>query len=173
LKKARRIIETMGDLNLAPIMNLMVTLIPMLLISASFLELVVLETSLPVYNEPQEVKVTEKLEKPKLGLTLVIKEEGFSLGGQGGMLNLGDGSSTIPRLSNGAYDYLSLSNVLLRVKEQYPDEWTVVIVPEFTTTFEVIVETMDAARDIPIMQDGEGLRLRSLFPNVILGGGII
>jgi len=173
LKKARKLIQEMGELNLAPIMNLMVTLIPLLLISAAFLEIVVLETSLPVFSEPQEAKVLEKLEKPKLGLTLVIKEDGFSLGGQGGMLKLEDGSSTIPKLSNGTYDYISLSSVLYKIKEQYPDEWSIIIVPDFSTTFEVIVDAMDASREIPLLQEELNLKTKVLFPNVIIGGGII
>jgi biopolymer transport protein ExbD len=173
LKKAKRIIETMGDLDLAPIMNLMVTLIPMLLISAAFLELVIVETSLPVYGQTEQVKPQEKLEKPKLGLTLLIKEDGFSLGGQGGMLNIGDGRSTIPKLTDNTYDYITLTNVLYKIKEQYPDEWSIIIVPEFSSTFEVIVGAMDASREATIFDDNNVASKKVLFPNVIIGGGVI
>ena len=171
-KKNRKGIPGMGDLNLAPIMNLMVTLIPMLLLSTAFLELVILETTLPVFSDNPQ-KQEQKLEKPKLGLTVVIKDEGFSIGGQGGMLKLADGRSTIAKLSDGAYDYLSLSNALFGIKEKYPDEWSVIIVPEYTTEFETIVLTMDSVREYIMFDDVGKARRKTMFPNVILGGGII
>lgn len=171
-KKTRKLIPEIGDLNLAPIMNLMVTLIPMLLLSAAFLELVVLETSLPVYNQSAQEQ-EQKIEKPKLGLTVVIKDEGFSIGGQGGMLKLEDGSSTISKLSDGTYDFLSLSRALFSIKEKYPDEWSVIIVPEYTTSFDVIISTMDSTREYTLFSEtGQALH-KTMFPNVILGGGVI
>lgn len=169
--KSKKPMSSMPDLNLAPIMNLMVVLIPMLLLSVSFIEIVILETTLPVYSDYKE-QIEQKAEKPKLGLSIVIKDDGFTIAGQGGIMKQEDGSSNIPRLSDRTYDYLTLSNVLLKIKEQYPDEWSVIIVPEFNTKFDIIISTMDAAREY-VYPDDSADKAKIMFPNVVIGGGII
>lgn len=172
MARNRKIQASMPDLNLAPIMNLMVVLIPMLLLSVSFIEIVILETTLPVYSDYKQQIEEQKAEKPKLGLSIVIKDDGFTLAGQGGILKQADGSSNIPKLSDGTYDYLTLSNVLLKIKEEYPDEWSVILVPEYDTKFEIIVLTMDAAREY-VFPDASTEKTKTMFPNVVIGGGII
>jgi biopolymer transport protein ExbD len=166
----------MGELNLAPIMNLMVTLIPMLLLSISFIELVLLETSLPVFSNNQqqlEEEINKKKEKPKLGLTIAITEEGFIIGGQGGLLRGLNQDPLIARRTGGEYDYVSLSDKLIDIKSKFPDEWSVIIVPDAEVKFDVIVSTMDASREHNVI-DTSGKKARKLlFPNVVIGGGVM
>ena len=167
-KDRRKGIPKMGDLNLAPMMNLMVTLIPLLLLSASFMELVVLNTSLPIYGS-----VGEPEEKPRLGLTIAITDRGFVIAGQGGLLKVEEKDNIIGRTPRGDYDYITLSEKLFEIKNSFPDEQSVIIVPEAGTKFEAIISTMDASREYMVVEPEGVMKRKIMFPNVVLGGGIL
>ncbi|MBN1113724.1 MAG: biopolymer transporter ExbD [Oligoflexia bacterium] len=166
-------IPEMGELNLAPIMNLMVTLIPILLLSASFFEIVLLDTSLPVFKDQEQQMQEEDQEKPRLGLTVAIADEGFVVGGQGGLMEISQGNNIISKLGNGDLDYTTLSVKLYEIKQRFPDEWSVIIVPEKTTPFGDIVHTMDAVREFVIVDEAGMAIKKMMFPNVVIGGGIL
>lgn len=169
----RKKIPVFRNLNLTPLLDFIVAVIPVLLLSVNFLEYVVLDTSLPVYSDDPSVDLNNKENQPKLGLTVAITEEGFVIAGQGGLLNTEGKGTLIKKTTNGTYDYLELSNKLLEVKNNYPDEWSIIIIPEATTRFEDIVSTMDASREI-VSTTGKGKTSRRvMFPNVVIGGGVI
>ncbi len=74
-------------LNLLPFMNLMTLLIPFLLLSASFITIAVIDSSLPAIGAPQPKDKTEEEEKePPLNLQIGITEEGFTLSGTSPLL---------------------------------------------------------------------------------------
>ena len=158
------------DLNLAPIMNLMVTLIPMLLLSISFVKLAVLNTNLPVYSNASTNELSNVNNK-KLNLTVAITEEGLTVGGSGGII--GDGNSSIPKLEDGTYDIHALSDILQKIKENYPSEYSITVVPEITTKYATIVEVMDTVREYRIVSTEGKMQTHLLFPNIAIGGGII
>jgi len=166
----RKKIPPLKNLNLTPLLDFVVAVIPVLLLSVNFLEYVVLDTSLPVYSDdPTAESSIEKDKQPKLGLSVAITDEGFIIAGQGGILNADGKGTLIRKMTNGSYDYLTLSDKLLDIKNKYPDEWSLIIIPEATTRFEDIVSTMDASRER--LSKGEGRRV--MFPNIVLGGGIL
>ena len=170
---SRKKIPAFRNLNLTPLLDFVVAVIPVLLLSVNFLEYVVLDTSLPIYSDDPNVETAAKDKQPKLGLSVAITEEGFVIAGQGGVLNA-DGKGTLIRKTiGGTYDYLELSNKLLEIKNSYPDEWSVIIIPEGTTKFEDIIATMDASRErLSASTKGSSTR-RVMFPNVVLGGGVL
>ncbi|MCX6111803.1 MAG: biopolymer transporter ExbD [Proteobacteria bacterium] len=169
---SKRKIPVFRNLNLTPLLDFVVAVIPVLLLSVNFLEYVVLDTSLPVYSDDPTVEL-QKDNQPKLGLSIAITDEGFIIAGQGGVLS-SDGKGTIIRkTTDGLYNYLELVNKLLEIKNNYPDEWSVIIIPEATTRFEDIVSTMDASREhLSTSSRGKAMR-KVMFPNVVLGGGIL
>lgn len=159
------------NLNLTPLLDFVVAVIPVLLLSVNFLEYVVLDTSLPVYSD--EVIEIRKEDQPKLGLSVAITEEGFIIAGQGGLLSQGEKGTLIKRTTNGLYDYTELGNRLLDIKSNYPDEWSIIIIPEASTRFEDIVTTMDISRE-HLATNADGLLTRKvMFPNIVLGGGVL
>ena len=74
-------------LNLLPFMNLMTLLIPFLLLSASFITIAVIDSSLPAIGAPQpKDKVDEEEKEPPLNLQIGITEEGFTVSGTSPLL---------------------------------------------------------------------------------------
>lgn len=171
----RRTIPTENvEPNLTPVMNLMVVLIPLLLSSAEFIKIAILELNLP----PAAGPVQETLQKPQektrtLDLTVSVTNEGFYISSALAVLRpeSGDGPS-IPMRPDGTYDFEALSQKLLEIKQsaegKFPDSQTIIIQAEPVIDYQTLVSAMDAARAIKIDN-----RKITLFPQVSLSAGII
>lgn len=166
-------------LNLIPIMNLVTILIPFLLMAAQFVHLAVIDSTLPAIGPPQPSEPQEEPDKPPLSLSLGIMAKGILVVGADHVL-YPDGAPeygadeekppTVPCKSSGVcngaadYDWDELTRLLTKIKQEYPDDENVILVPDSRIQYEVIVSTMDAAR-----KDGEDI----LFPFVVIAGGAI
>ena len=75
-----------------------------------------------------------------------------------------------------AYDVNELRRWLGDIKDEYPDEKNVILVPEPDVPYEVLVLTMDATREDPEAgSEGESdtqCNGRCLFPFVVIAGGV-
>ncbi len=156
--------KTPGELELLPVMNLVTILIPMLLLGAELAHLGMVETEAPQIGDHSD---------PVLSLTVAITGGGFSVQGADAVLRpdsdaaVGAPGVSVPcaascRTSQG-YDYAELSRLLSVVKDEYPDEDSLVLTSEPAVAYEVLIHTMDAARSL----DG-----RPLFPHVSIAGGV-
>jgi biopolymer transport protein ExbD len=173
------------ELNLVPIMNLVSILIPFLLMAAQFVHLAVIDSTLPAIGEPQEVEKEED-EKPPLVLTVVVTDRGFTVGGADAVLNPdmeeeeepeeGDEREPTVPCSDGncsnpeSYDYEELTRLLSKIKDEYPDDQNVILLPEARIQYEIIVRVMDAAREDRQEKNDDGT-FRELFPFVVIAGG--
>lgn len=162
------------ELNLTPIMNLMVVLIPLLLTNAQFIKIGVIELNLPpsvgatglANNAPKEYSRT-------LDLTVSVTDKGFYISSATAVLEGEKGAGpTVPLNAGGEYDFSALSQKLLEIKRElgkdFADSESIVIQAENQISYQVLVTTMDAARAVRL----EG-KLYKLFPNVALSAGII
>jgi len=68
---------------------------------------------------------------------------------------------------DGTYDYHALTTMLLSIKKAYPRSDTMILTPESGITYEMMVATMDAARETEMTLSGTVRRL-SLFPTVVI-----
>jgi hypothetical protein len=183
------------ELDLVPIMNLVTILIPFLLMAAQFVSYAVIDSTLPAIGPPKEVEDKEDEEEP-LNLSVFITDKGFSVKGSAGTLKNDseegeDQGLTIPCHLDGclydrdgeegaaaAYNIEKLREVLTQVKEEYPDEQNVILVPEPGIPYEVLVLTMDGTRENPdeaANPDDEmkgQCKGRCLFPFVVIAGGV-
>lgn len=179
-------------LNLIPVMNLLSILIPFLTLSAVFMRLSVLPTTLPTADESEidnadKPDKPDEPDKPKLNLTVTIIKDGFVVAGTGGVLGntAQDGGPTIPLKSDGAYDFEGLTKKLVEIKKLYPEEKDVILIPEMKLVaesenidipYQTIIATMDAIRESPelvVDSDGDGELDHILFPGVIFSPGIL
>lgn len=171
--KRKSRLEDAKDLDLVPIMNLVTILIPFLLMAAQFVHLAVIDSTLPAIGPP--VESTDKPDEPPLNLTVIVTDQGYTVAGSSAVLPAptGDGP-TIPCVEAGcptpdAYDVKELTRLLGLVKDEFPDEENVIMVPESRISYEVIVRTMDATReDVGTKVEGKP---RELFPYVVIAGG--
>ena len=186
-KKKRN--EGAEELNLIPIMNLVTILIPFLLMAAQFVSLAVIDSTLPAIGPPQPVPEDE--EKP-LNLSILVTDRGYFIAGADAVLNPGAGDEeaeaapvegegegeekepTVPCKEEGcptaeSYDTAELKRFLNMIKDEYPNEENVILVPEARIPYEVLIITMDATREDPEKIVDEAARL--LFPYVVIAGG--
>ena len=170
--KRKKRIPSFNNVNLVPLLDFVVAVIPVLLLSISFIEYVSLDASLPAFVSQDGSRDTIKNEE-KLGLTVAITEQGFVVGGQGGLLKVDGGETIIKINTDGTYDYAALSKKMMEIKKKFSKEWTVIIVPESDTKFETLVSTMDASREYVVVDASGKVQKTILFPDVVLGGGII
>ena len=166
-------------LNLVPIMNLVSILIPFLLMAAQFVTLAVIDSTLPAIGPPQEVETPP--DKPPLMLSVAVTNEGFTVMGADAVLNpqgappSADAGPTVPCQERPcqtpqSYDYKALTDLLNQIKDEYPDDETVILVPESRIPYEGLVLVMGATREDGDKKDDKG-KSRLLFPNVVIAGG--
>ena len=164
--------------NLFPVMNLMVVLIPLLLSTATYVRIGVIELDLPpAAGGPGEETVMPVEEERTLNLAVIITEQGFYLSSAASILRDTEGGGpSIPKIvregSLPEYNYQALTDTLFRIKSmvqgQFSDSENIIIQAERQVRYQVLINTMDAARSI--IRDGQRYQL---FPRVSLSMGIL
>jgi biopolymer transport protein ExbD len=127
----REIVES--DLEIMPLMNLFVAMIPMLLISAVFLNVTVIDMKAPAQasepNGPNE----------SLSLSVTIEDQTFVIEGRG------IERTVIQRADSDADD--QLGGTLAALAVAHPDNRDVIIVSQSDTNYGDIVAVMDISRE--------------------------
>lgn len=168
-----------ADLDIRPIMNLMVCLIPLLLAGAEFIKNTELEVNLPASGgsstSSNETPADEKEEKKvNLRLTVGITEKGFYVSASNVSLYDKDAPNepTIPVNAEGQFLYAELRAKLKELKvevensgKNFADKDKVIITASKTIPYEVYIKTQDAISAEPT---GKGQR-NDIFPVVMLG----
>lgn len=149
--------EAVQDLNLSPILALLVILIPMLLAMFNFFEVKVQAVAAPKLGTGKTTKADDS-EKP-LNLTVLVSKDGFLIKQQSELQDTADrpipkdvfttevtdGDNVITTTGED-YDYPALYSKLHEKKSRYPKETTVNIAAEMDIPWHVIARTIDAAR---------------------------
>ena len=123
------------DLDIMPLMNLFVALIPMLLISAVFINVTVIEMDAP--PEGLSTNQDHKTDEP-LHLAVTIKDDYFVI--EGNRLK----KAVIDRGAENPED--ALSTALNSVMTSYPDNHEVMIISAAETRYDDIISVMDITR---------------------------
>ncbi len=162
------------ELNMTPIMNLMVCMIPLLLSTASFIKIGVIDLNLPpaVGTSATHLEAPKEIQK-KLDLAITITKEGFYISSSLAILKGVDGEGpTIPMIEKNKYNFEELTKKLYDIKKKalgsYSDTNNIIIQAEPDIKYQLLVDTMDAARLIKIDD-----RTYTLFPEVSLAAGVI
>ncbi len=165
LRKRRAMSEEDVDIDMVPVMNMFLVLIPFLLMSASFLHLKAINTSVPVQAETTPV-VQEKKQDIKVTVVVELQEEGIKISALADDLEpaeLRRLSADIKKTQEQKYAYDQLVGHLEQIKSRYPASDTILVIPVESVLYDAIIETMDAARFS---------RNQYLFPNVVLTGKV-
>ena len=127
------------DVNIIPVMNIFLLLIPFLLLTAAFVQLAVVELSLPSLNKAQGLKAQERPQKLVL-IILAVKENGFQLKAQGFKFD------PLNKVNN-QYDYRRLIRQLKQIKQSHPYAEDIFISPENNVKYDIIIKVMDRCRE--------------------------
>lgn len=156
-----------ADVNLVPVMNLFVVLIPFLLLSAAFYHVSVIPTSLPSQGatsgeapEPNLKQVTVNLQVELERIVLSVSNADLP------PEELEALALEILRLPD-AHDVQTLSRALAEVKRRYPESDTIVLLPGDGVVYLDVVLVIDAAREL-VEKQGEKEKRTPLFPVVVL-----
>jgi biopolymer transport protein ExbD len=164
-KRCRRAEED-TELNMIPIMNMFLVLIPFLLMSASFFHIKAINTSIPVHADtPAKEQISEK-QKIKVTVIVELKQDQIRISALSDTPNdlaLSALETTLPRQMGNDVSVEQLAGHLKRLKDQYPESDTMILIPDGEISYNDIIQAMDCARQH---------ETESLFPNVVLSGSL-
>jgi biopolymer transport protein ExbD len=128
-----------GELNLLPLMNILIVLIPMLLLSAVFIEMRSIEM-----NAPQPTAAAMSAAQA-LELAIVIDDDAYVIEGNG-ILSISIARPSAAGAAPGDAAEAALARALQDVVAGHRDNQEIRIVAKSTTRYEEIVALMDLAR---------------------------
>jgi biopolymer transport protein ExbD len=132
-KRKRQRQHVAAELELMPMMNVFISIIPLLLMSAAFVQVSVIQASLP----SGEAVAAPASETP-LDLTIFIRRDAYAV--------QGNGIGTLAYTRSDPTAASQLGNALREIVAAHPGTREVRIVSEPTTRYEEIIEVMDLAR---------------------------
>jgi len=108
-------------------------------------------------------------DRPPLNLAVSIDDEGFVVVGSAHVLQPDHEPYTIHLpLEDGAYPYAALTDLLGRVKDEYPDEENVILALGTDVPVHAVMSTLDACRD---RSGSDPDRVGGLFPHAVVAVG--
>lgn len=162
------------DLDLAPLLAVMVKLVPVLLLSSAFVQVMMIESDLPQVvkeaiqreeNTPSEKKTTLTLElsKTKSSVLTISKQTGQN-------------SVQIENLNDGQINYNEIHKALFQAKSDNPEVFRLELNPDPQVSYKEIVRVMDEARrskdlnksfDFEDPKTGKVVNTNFMFPDVV------
>ena len=145
------------DLDMTPMMNMLIILISFLVTMVVFTQLAVIKFNLP----PQGGGGGDEAKAPSdsaadtaqnVDITVVVSENGFQIVGEGRKLD------PIPK-SVKDFDFKRLGQFMQTLKKEYPGAEDVVLLIDSAIVYQDIITTMDVMRE-------------NKFPNILLSGGV-
>ena len=144
-------------------LNLMVVLVPFLLITAVFSRITIVELSLPSSNSGGAQQ------EPSFRLEVMVRQEGLELTNGTAVI------ATIPKVEDD-YDLATLSDYLISLKRDYPDEDNASVLLEPDIPYDYLIQVMDIVRsvelpleDVPDEPDAERFQRVALFTDISIG----
>ncbi len=163
------------DLNLAPILDIIVAIVPLLLLSVAFVHVKMIDTSVP-----QVVAQAAKAASDKTTTTVSLKVSKL----KGFVFEITkDGKSTpsevVPNKGTG-WDLDSLQAAAFVVKEKNPEVFRIDLSPDNDVNLEDLVSVMDSIRRSPASKkvafvdpsSGQKIETELMFPEILFANVI-
>lgn len=168
-----RVEDATFELNLAPMLDIIVSIVPMLLMSVAFVHIMVIETPVPQAVEKAIAAANEK-NKDVVQVSLhVSKKSGlrFNVNDRGQMKEVHVG------MKGDRFDLEGLHKETLSLKANYPDVFRLELNPEEDVPLDEIVAVMDQVRQSAASEpkvtfkdeSGKPIETNLLFPDVVFG----
>ena len=149
--------DIMELLNLTPMMDVLTVLVVFLLITAVFTSITVMDLNVPTNTGASASS------KPNFAIEVIVRKAG---------LEIANGSSVeaaIPKKDN-KYDLKKLSEMLIRLKAQYPQKEDATVLMEPKIEYDYMVQVMDAVRSAVVRAEGSNEEEKIvLFPKISIG----
>jgi biopolymer transport protein ExbD len=158
--------EEGGELNIVPFLDIVMNVLMFVLATISVTFTATIETAPPRAGGGR----ASPSQAQSLSLTVIIVSEGFSIKARGGNIAPGCNDAgaglAVPK-KDGKYDYDGLKSCAQKLKalsDDFKEERQVTISANPNISYETVIGTMDAVRDIQ-----QGDRVAELFPEVNFG----
>jgi biopolymer transport protein ExbD len=139
LKRPKDLMPHEFDLDLAPLLAVMVKLVPVLLLSTAFVQVMMVESDLP-----QAVKeaIQKDEKKPTANIHIEATSKGISV------IVAKGGQQTVEKvpLKDGTFDFQLLHKTLQKVKTANPEVFKVELAPDANIPYRDVVRITDEAR---------------------------
>lgn len=169
----QRIEDSTFDLNLAPMLDILVSLIPIMLLSVAFARLVVIDSPVP---QPIEKAIEDDKKERSVVLRLHLYNNKTA------KLDVTDKQGKTSSISfstkEGKFDLSSIHSKLIDVKKMHSQVFTVEFFPDEGVAYNEIVAVMDEARNVKqegiefVITDKETnqpVKTKVMFPNITFG----
>ncbi len=132
------------ELDLAPLLAVMVKLVPVLLVSSAFVQMMIIETELPQVvqqaieeqkNNPKAPQISVEVHKNE-GVKIVINDNGS------------EKVEVVGLNTDKAIDYPTLHAKFVEVKKAYPQVFKIDFNPDADVAYKDLVKIMDEARKV-------------------------
>ncbi len=157
----KHVIKEPAELDITPLMNLMIILVPILLLSINFVQITVLNVNLPDLTGGMSSS-----QKSQSKLEVRIEPAGFKVYFPEDRL-----VQEIPlkdSTNESSLDYARLSQVLQEVKRQLNEKRDILILSGPDIDYQKLVFTMDAAKSFRTVEATNMVEIE-LFPEISLG----
>ena len=146
------------EIDVTTFLNLMVVLVPFLLITAVFSRLTIVELNLP----SAAGGATDNADSFRV--EVIVREAG---------MEISNGSATIasiPKKEDGEYDMEALSDMIVELKREYPEQEEASVLMERFIPYDNLIQVMDVVRsvEVPTGVDDE-VELYALFSDISVG----
>lgn len=160
------------DLDLAPLLAVMVKLVPILLISSAFVQMMIIETELPQVVQEAIAKQNDNIKPTKISMSM-DKKQGVSI-----IINK-NGKESVKQINlnqKQEFDFEKIYLALQEVKKSHPEVFKIEFNPGETVPYKDIVKMMDEVRKskstevrFPVKDEktGEMVSTEYMFPEVI------
>jgi len=156
-KKEKLETDIMELLNLTPLMDVFTVLVVFLLITAVFTSITIMELSVPT-NAGASVS-----NKPNFTIEVIVRKAGLEIA------NGASVEAAIPNIAD-KYDLKKLSEILLRLKAQYPEKEDATVLMEPKVEYDYLIQIMDAVRGAEVRAEGsKEVEKIVLFPKISIG----
>ena len=160
------------DLDLAPLLAVMVKLVPVLLVSSAFVQMMIVETELPQVIQ-EALAQSEKNTKATQVSIYIDKNKGVTL------VTLKNGVEKTQQINNDNaqnFNFKEIHNAAIEIKKENPEVFKMDFNPSENVPYKDIVKIMDEVRkshktdiNFPIKDEktGEVTNTNYMFPEII------
>ena len=159
------------QINLVPMLDALVTMISFLMYTMAFLSLTMVESPLPLVSSEQN---QQQLKQKPLQLTVTLNDHDVVIWSPFNLIK----QEKIPNRQDGTVDVLKLHESLIAIKQKFPTEDKIILVPQKNTSYDTIVTVLDASKALdktdPVIvvkneKTGVQEQAKNLFSEVVFG----
>jgi biopolymer transport protein ExbD len=171
-KFSERVEDSTFELNLAPMLDIIVSIVPMLLLSIAFVHVTVIDTPVP---QAVEKAIAKQDNKDAVQILLHIsKKEGFRYT----VTEKGNSKDIVVPMKGTEFDLEGLHKESVALKKSYPDVFRLELNPDEAVPLDNIVAVMDTIRQTSAVEGkltfndvetGKPVETNLIFPDVVFG----